>query len=293
LYNPIDLRGIPVANEEKTAAVWLKPFIFQMDESEDTLNILLLDEITAAPHSVQAAAYQMTLDRTVGEHKLPDNCIVIAAGNRTTDKSVSYKMPKALANRLMHFEIETTFESWRRWAFEKGINEKVLGFLTFRQDCLMGFDPSKDDLSFATPRSWEMASNILNGVSDDVERMHPFLAGVLGTGVTTEFCAWAKVYQNMPSIADVFDGKNPPLPKSTDALYALVSSMAVYAKEHKEEMDKIANSISYAMQLPSDFSAVLIKDYIYIEKGYKERLFRLPEFTRWLRARGGELNGIL
>jgi hypothetical protein len=97
----------------------------------------------------------------------------------------------------------------------------------------------------------------------------------------------------MPSIADVFDGKNPPLPKSTDALYALVSSMAVYAKEHKEEMDKIANSISYAMQLPPDFSAVLMKDYIYIEKGYKERLFQLPEFTRWLRVRGGELNGIL
>ena len=107
LFNPIDLRGIPTANEDKTLAVWLKPQIFQMDESKDKVNILFLDEISAAPPAVQAAAYQITLDRVIGEHKLPDNCIVIAAGNRVTDKSVAYAMPKALANRLLHLEIVT------------------------------------------------------------------------------------------------------------------------------------------------------------------------------------------
>ncbi len=81
LFNPVDLRGIPTANADKTLAVWLKPKIFQMDESTDTVNILFLDEISAAPPSVQAAAYQITLDRSIGEHRLPDNCIVIAAGN--------------------------------------------------------------------------------------------------------------------------------------------------------------------------------------------------------------------
>ena len=110
LFNPIDLRGIPTSNADKTLAVWLKPQIFQMDSDDNIVNILFLDEISAAPQSVQAAAYQITLDRVVGEHKLPDNCIVIAAGNRTTDKSVAFKMPKALANRLMHVEIEGSFK---------------------------------------------------------------------------------------------------------------------------------------------------------------------------------------
>ena len=72
LFNPIDLRGIPTANADKTLAIWLKPQIFQMDDSEDIVNILFLDEISAAPQSVQAAAYQITLDRVVGEPKLPD-----------------------------------------------------------------------------------------------------------------------------------------------------------------------------------------------------------------------------
>ena len=105
LFNPIDLRGIPTSNADKTLAVWLRPQIFQMDDSSDVVNILFLDEISAAPQSVQAVAYQITLDRTVGEHRLPDNCIVIAAGNRVTDKSVAFKMPKALANRLLHIEV--------------------------------------------------------------------------------------------------------------------------------------------------------------------------------------------
>ena len=115
LFNPVDLRGIPTTNADKTLAVWLKPKIFQMDESDDVINILFLDEISAAPQSVQAAAYQITLDRMVGEHKLPDNCIVIAAGNRVTDRSVAYTMPKALANRLCHMDIDCDHNSWHEW----------------------------------------------------------------------------------------------------------------------------------------------------------------------------------
>jgi len=151
LFNPIDLRGIPTANADKTLAVWLKPQIFQMDPGNDIVNILFLDEISAAPQSVQAAAYQITLDRVVGEHRLPENCIVIAAGNRTTDKSVAFKMPKALANRLMHIETEGSFASWKQWAIGSGINDKVIGFLSFRQNYLMGFDSGSDDLAFPTP----------------------------------------------------------------------------------------------------------------------------------------------
>ncbi|MEG1663514.1 MAG: ATP-binding protein, partial [Clostridia bacterium] len=93
LFNPVDLRGIPTSNVEKTMAIWLKPKIFEMSEDSDIVNVLFLDEITSAPQSVQAAAYQITLDRTIGEHKLPDNCFVICAGNRLNDRSVSVKMP--------------------------------------------------------------------------------------------------------------------------------------------------------------------------------------------------------
>ena len=291
LFNPIDLRGIPTSNKDKTLAVWLKPQIFQMDSSENVINILFLDEISAAPQSVQAAAYQITLDRVVGEHRLPDNCIVIAAGNRTTDKSVAFKMPKALANRLMHIEVEGSFQSWKEWAISSGINSKVIGFLSFRQSHLMGFDSGSDDLAFPTPRSWEMVSNILNGISDSIDDMYPLIAGVIGTGVAVEFRTWERVYKNLPDIGDIFDGKMPQLPKSTDAMYALTASMTCYARNHKTEMSRIANSIRYAEKMPPDISVVLMKDYMYIEKDYKEKLMNIPEFCKWLNSKGSLLNG--
>lgn len=291
LFNPVDLRGIPTANEDKTLAVWLKPKIFQMDPGDGVVNILFLDEISAAPQSVQAAAYQITLDRKVGEHSLPDNCIVIAAGNRTTDKSVAYKMPKALANRLLHIEVEGNFDSWMEWAVKNGINRMVTGYLSFRRDRLMQFDPASEELAFATPRSWEMVSNVLNLVSEDFSVTYPLIAGLIGSGNAAEFHTWTKVYNNLPSIEDIFSGKNPPMPRGTDTMYALVSSMVAYAREHKDDLPAITNSIVYADRMPPDYSAILMRDYMYLEKDYKLRLMGIPEFKKWLQTKGRLLNG--
>lgn len=293
LFNPIDLRGIPTANADKTLAVWLKPQIFQMDESPDVVNILFLDEISAAPQSVQAAAYQITLDRVVGEHRLPENCIVIAAGNRTTDKSVAFKMPKALANRLLHIDVEGSFKSWREWAVRSGVNPKVVGFLSFRQNYLMGFDSSTDDLAFATPRSWEMVSNLLNAVSDDVDEMYPMVAGLVGTGVAVEMRKWTRIYKDLPDIGDIFDGRAPDPPRNTDALFALTSSMTAYAREHADDLPRIANSIRYVERFPPDFSIVYMKDLMCVQPGYRERLMSVPEFAQWLQTKGAMLNGAL
>lgn len=291
LFNPIDLRGIPTANKDKTLAVWLKPHIFNMDESDRVVNILFLDEISAAPQSVQAAAYQITLDRVVGEHKLPDNCIVIAAGNRTTDKAVAFRMPSALANRLCHLEIKSSLDSWKRWAVANGIHPSVLGFLSFRPDYLMMHETNSDALAFATPRSWEMVSNLLNRVSPDPTKIRPLVEGCVGAGVATEFISYCKAYRSLPSMEDIFNGRNPAFPKDTDVMYALISSMTAYAREHKEELNRIAASLRYATRMPVDYSAALIKNYMAIEKDYKKKLMRIPEFADFIRTKGKLLNG--
>lgn len=291
LFNPIDLRGIPTANEDKTLAVWLKPKIFQMNESDNIVNILFLDEISAAPQSVQAAAYQITLDRVIGEHRLPDNCIVIAAGNRTTDRSVSVKMPKALANRLLHIEVKSSFSSWKVWAIKKGVNPMVIGYLSFRKEALMKFDAGSEDLAFPTPRSWEMVSNILNHIDEDVDKVFPFIAGLVGMHEAAEFQSWVRIYKDMPDIRDIFDGKVTEVPKEPESLYALVSGMADYAGLHKDDLSLIRNSIKYACKLPPDFSVMLMKDYLHMEKDYKKKLLSIPEFSCWLQMNGSLLNG--
>ncbi|MBQ7294498.1 MAG: hypothetical protein IJW79_12265, partial [Clostridia bacterium] len=246
--------------------------------SPSVVNILFLDEISAAPQSVQAAAYQITLDRVVGEHRLPENCIVIAAGNRVTDKSVAYKMPKALANRLLHIEVEGSFSSWLDWAVKNGINEKVVGFLAFRADMLFGFDAKSDDLAFATPRSWEMVSNILNTVSNNVTDMYALIAGLVGSGIALEFRSWSELHRDLPDIEGIFNGTELNLPKTSDTMYAVVSAMLIYAKEHRYELNRIGNSIKYAEKMPADFVALLLRSYEAIEEDYKSILMQIPEY---------------
>lgn len=258
LFNPVDLRGIPTANDDKTLAVWLKPQIFQMDESEEVVNILFLDEITAAPPSVQAAAYQITLDRTIGEHRLPNNCIVIAAGNRVTDKSVSYNMPKALANRLLHMGIREDTYSWHSWAIRSGIHPYVIGFIEYSSTALIHTDGN--ELAFPTPRSWEMVSNILNYISDKTGAVYPMIVGCVGEVTANIFRSWTEIYEGLPSIEAIFKNGIAETPKEREAQIALRSVMVNSVRDCPDK-SRIDCSIDYSCKMPLAFRRKLLKDY--------------------------------
>ena len=260
LFNPVDLRGIPTANADKTLAVWLKPQIFQMADSADIINILFLDEITAAPQSVQAAAYQITLDRVIGEHRLPENCIIIAAGNRVTDKSVAYNMPRALANRLLHMSVKGDPDSWHDWAVKTGIHRCVTSFLKYNPTALLRPDIPDSSLAFPTPRSWEMVSNILTGVSENMDAVQPLISGCVGTSVTYNFAKWCSLFSALPPVEDIFTGKQVSVEKSPEMLEALRAGMVAYARSHLEKK-RIDNSIAFAVDLPWTFRTNLLHDY--------------------------------
>jgi hypothetical protein len=234
-----------------------------MDDSDDVVNILFLDEISAAPPSVQAAAYQITLDRTVGEHRLPENCIVLAAGNRVTDHSVAYNMPKALANRLCHFEIKTDASSWHKWAVINDIHPFVTGYIEYNPGALVRTDTAGADLAFPTPRSWEMVSNILNEVSDKIDSVFPMIAGCIGYYTASNFKTWTNLYVDMPDMKYVFAGRVKEEINSEELLIALRSVMVRYARNHATGK-YINNSLEYACRLPWSFRNSLMRDYGFI-----------------------------
>ena len=168
---------------------------------------------------------------------------------------------------------------------------KVLGFLSFRQSYLMGFDFSNEDLAFPTPRSWEMVSNLLHAAGEDTEKLYPLIAGLVGSGAAIEFRTWARIYADLPRIEDIFDGKMPPLPGNSDAMYALAASITAYAREHRHETARLASSIRYIDRMPPDFSALVMRDYMCFEPDFKHKLMAIPEFARWLQTKGKLLNG--
>jgi len=287
LFNPIDLRGIPTADQNKQFAIWLRPKIFDMSPDRDTVNILFLDEISAAPPSVQAAAYQITLDRVIGEHRLPDNCIVIAAGNRVTDKSVAYKMPKALSNRMLHLQIDVDFDSWKQWALAQKLDLRVVGFLTARQNALCTFDGGNDDVAYATPRSWEMVSNVLlEGSYNDAKAAYPLIAGLVGIGLANEFCSWCRTHATLPDVNKILAGIPQPMPTSPDALYATVRLLSA-AVGNCQDREKTRVLVAYSTKLPPDYTASLYKELLSKGEAVKRQLMQIPDFVRWVSTHAG------
>ena len=127
---PSDLRGIPFRIEDRVE--WAIPAILPDAERHGPTGILFLDEITSAPPAVSAAAYQLILDRRLGEYRVPKHWAIFAAGNRQGDRGVTYSMPAPLANRFSHFEVETHLDDWVAWAYQSGIDERLIAFLRFR-----------------------------------------------------------------------------------------------------------------------------------------------------------------
>jgi DNA polymerase III delta prime subunit len=286
LFNPVDLRGLPVVDASKEFAKWLRPVIFNFSQEPDDLHILFLDELTAALPSVQASAYQLTLDRKIGEHELPKNVLIIAAGNRLSDKGMAHKMPTPLANRMSHFEIENSLDDWKEWAFsderrnELPIHPSVIGFLSFKPAYLNKFDPNVDTQSFPTPRSWEFVSKYMH-IFSDLESAFPLVVSTVGEGVAIEFKAFLKSYANLPNIADIAAGKSPTLKnKRPDMLCALSSAIVSYAKMSAQQ--EIYNLFNYVLDCDysQEFMIMTAKDMFRIPAVF-DAVKRMSRFPEW------------
>lgn len=280
-FSPVDLRGIPTADAQKKFSVWLKPKIF--DLPDDRVHFLFLDEISAAPQSIQAAAYQIALDKTIGEHKLPANTIVICAGNRTTDRSVAYRMPKALANRLMHFEVQADFDSWYEWAIEHDLDARVIGYLGF-DNSQLNREAGIEDLAFPTPRSWEFVSHLLKNTGKSPEQLHKLIAGCIGVSYATEFEAWSRIYDRLPATADILSGRCITPLKGADVTYAVISSLVVCVRQRADRItaNELENVSRYASQFPPDFAALFFRGLLTLE-GMNMKLLQAPSFNHWMK----------
>ena len=231
--DPTDLRGMPYYNKETGMMDWAPPIDLPTPEiaAQYPIVVLFLDEMNAAPASVQAAAYQLILNRRIGKYVLPDNVVVIAAGNRESDKGVTYRMPTPLANRFIHIEMRADFEAWVGWAVNNNIHEDVVGYLSFAKQDLYDFDAKSASRAFATPRSWSFVSELLDEPMEETTATD-LVAGAIGEGLAVKFQAHRKIAGKLPNPEDVLSGKVKELEvKEVSAMYSLVISMCYELKE--------------------------------------------------------------
>ncbi len=237
LWEPTDIKGIPYYNADQGKMVWAPPAELPTDPESTAL--IFLDELNSAPPAVQAAAYQLILNRRVGTYILPKGVDVVAAGNREGDRGVTYRMPAPLANRFLHLEMKVDFDDFQEWAVMNNVHPEVVGYVGCAKQDLYDFDPKSSSKAFATPRSWVFVSDLLQDDDTDEGTLTDLISGAVGDGLAVKFMAHRKIAGRLPKAEDILDGKVKELNiKEVSAMYSLTVSLCYELKDRAEKKAK-------------------------------------------------------
>jgi len=270
LLDPTDLRGIPFFDTKKETALWAPPS-FLPDGSQEE-GILFLDELNTAAPMVQASAYQLILDRKIGEYSLPDGWSIVAAGNRESDRGVVFRMAAPLANRFVHLEMEVDVENWKSWAIKNDIDASIIAYILHRPDALFAFNTKDDSKSFATPRTWEYVNEIITSSPDD-DLLLTMVSGAIGEELAASYLGFKSVAGDLPDLDSILSGESVDVPSEASALHILCAALTMRINENTSSK-KLNNLISYSLNLPGEFAVMIIQDL-------RERNIELDHIDSW------------
>ena len=260
--DPTDLRGVPHVVEGRTK--WARPDFLP----ESGAGILFLDEITSAPPAVQAAAYQLCL--TPQDFGIPPEWMVIAAGNRKSDRGVTYNIAAPLQNRMCDINVSTTTDDFSGYAVGK-IRPEILSLLQDRPDLLHKFEPTGDMKPFPSPRAWFAVSDTVDldlPVQDRVE----LITGDVGEEAAMIFETHLRVWETMPRLDDILAGKPVSMPKELNVRYCVAMGLAT-----RLSASNFDNAWTFLAQMPGDIQTLTIK----LAHKRDKSISKAAAFSKW------------
>ncbi|MGI6354309.1 MAG: ATP-binding protein [Lentisphaeria bacterium] len=256
--DPAELGGVYFPNRDTMTLELLPPAWVKKACAEPCL--VFLDEINAAITRLhQAAAYQIVLEKRIGEYAFHPNTIVLAAGNREDDQSIVTPLSAALCNRFAHFEMRPETDSWLRWAADHDIHEHIMAFIrTYGEEVLFDASPGN---AFPTPRSWEMASRFMSRVQpEDYRRI---LAACVGMPMADRFCKYLELYRRINAEKIIAGQEKVDFIQNSEPsfLYAAIFAVAGYLSHTKVPDKHLANIVQFLCSpgLGAEYQILLLR----------------------------------
>lgn len=269
--DPTELKGHPWPDAKKSVMTF-----FQDDELPTKgEGILFLDELSNAPAAVQAPAYQLILDRRLGKYELPSGWDVVAAGNRSTDRSGTHTLSAALASRFNHIDVVPDVEEWIAHAAAKGIGQMTRSYVRWRSENLFTdkFEVS-NSRAFPNPRAWFRADELVRDTALDPTIRMEMLAGIVGPGVATEFEGFVRSESDLPSIDGILKSpKTAKVPNEPATMHAIVMKL-----QDLTTAKNIATILEYIERLSKEFEVVYMQSVMRAN----EALMSTSTVTNWL-----------
>lgn len=273
LFDPVDVRGGLKVVEQADGTYRTK---YGVPEDYPDANytgpvVLFIDELPNAPKATQNALLQLILDKKLGTYFLPPQTVIVAAGNRATDRASVSEMPTPVKNRFAHYEITANIDDWVQWALQNNVNPTLIGYLRYRPQYLHEMDTKEN--AFPTPRSWDMLNRKLSTMSPDKESQVVGAAAVIGDAHAADFIAYRDVESQMPDIDQIIAHPGTAaVPTDTSVIWAVCGALASRACAKD-----FAAIVKYAQRMPPEYQVVTLKDSIAKDK----TLGRDPAFLSW------------
>ena len=181
--------------------------------------VLMLDEMNRALPGVQQSAFQIVLDRELGNdkdgvpHRLHPETRVFAAVNAGAEYDVN-EIDPALLRRFWVCDLEPSTEDWLEWASENGVDEVIVEFIR-QNPAHLRVDPSAVEPGTVCPNpaSWDRLSQSLSHcgmILDDLSGQRPaglyaMAMGFVGTEAAISLSDYVQNRERIITAEDILD----------------------------------------------------------------------------------------
>lgn len=275
--DPAELGGVYFPNRDTQTLELFPPAWVKCACDEPCL--VFLDEFNAAVTKLhQAAAYQIVLEKRIGEFQFHPETVVLAAGNREDDNAIVTPLSSALCNRFAHFEMRPDAATWLKWAAEHGIHENIMAFIqTYGEEVLFS---ASDANSFSTPRSWAMASRIMHNV--DAEDMKRAVAACIGMPMADRFCKYLEIYRKVNAQQIVAGKEKLDFTKKSEPsfIYAAIFAVAGFLAAATVPDEHLVNIVKFIASpgIGPEYQILFFRQLRNRAPKLFDRLKALPEF---------------
>ena len=128
--------------------------------------ILFLDEVNCVSETLYPSMLQFLQFKMFGRHRVPEDWIVVCAGNPPEYNRSVHEFDIVTLDRLRKIEVEPDFEAWKSYARETSTHPAVMSYLDVRHQDFYAVEATPTGKSFVTARGWSDLSEILKLFED-------------------------------------------------------------------------------------------------------------------------------
>ena len=234
----VELVGAPFLNEKERKVEFFRPEIVPTEKC-----VFLIDELTLAQPSVYSVLIKLVREGELGGVKLHPETIVIATGNRVSDRAGVNRISSALRESFVMFDVVPNLTQWLTYYGNHAeTNETVWNFLSTNEDWFHQWDGKKES-NQPCPRNWVKVGRVLGILAGSARR--GLLSGIVGKAATNALLSFEKEFLNSVSVDDVLTGQKdlPTDPLLTGKFRQALVQRITTTKESKH-VDSCADLLS-------------------------------------------------